>query len=59
MLVLTTEIMEAQQDDRELQIKRNVEVVMPYYKGTNPAYHTPMITRLKIKTKLPGVSPGE
>jgi len=28
MLVSTTEIMEAQQDDYKLQIKRNVEVVM-------------------------------
>lgn len=43
--------MEAQQDDCELQTKRNVEVVMTYYKGTNPAYHIPMITGIKIKIK--------
>jgi hypothetical protein len=28
---------EAQQDNCELQIKRNVEVVMPYNKGTKPS----------------------
>jgi hypothetical protein len=29
---------------------------MPYYKDINPAYHTPMITGLKIKIKIKNIN---